>query len=335
MPATIFDVARAAEVSTATVSNALNGTGRVSEATRRRVREAAERLGYRPNVAGRALRTGRTGMLALGVTTYGPHEWNFSEVAFYTQLITAATATAHRHGYALTILPATLTEPEWQALAVDGVILLDSPQDDPAIPILRDRGIPIAFDGRPWSLGPRDSWVDNDHAAATEQVIRHLRDQNATRIALVTAYGTDLWTRTCAETYRALVPDPLIDAIDADDPEGRAAAERVLRAGADAVYGLIDGLGRGALAAARDLGLRVPDDVLIATCSEDPSYAWTAPPVTTLSLFPTDTVALAVTALADTLSGFPASVHPGLPTRLTVRESSSRRETGPAEKTGG
>src|SRR5262245_33447800 len=121
MTVTISEVARAAEVSTATVSHALNGTGRVSEATRSRVREVAARLGYRPNAAGRTLRTGRTGVLALAVTTFGRKTWAFSEVAYYAQMIAAATAAAHRHGYALAVLPADLDEGDWGSLAADGV----------------------------------------------------------------------------------------------------------------------------------------------------------------------------------------------------------------------
>ncbi|GAA3233016.1 LacI family DNA-binding transcriptional regulator [Actinocorallia longicatena] len=321
---TISEVARAAEVSTATVSNALNGTGRLSEATRRRVREVADRLGYLPNPAGRALRTGRTRVLGLAVTTYGGHSWNFSEVAYYARLITSATAAAHRHGYALTVLPAALTDRGWRTLAVDGVILLDSPEGDPAVAALRSRGIPIAFDGRPWDLAPGESWVDNDHAATTLRVLDHLASQGARRIALLAGHATDHYTRSCVEAYERYVDEPLIGHIEEDDTEGRVAAGRLLAAGADAVYGLFDGCGRAVLSAARALGLEVPADVLLVTCSEDPAYGWTSPPVSTVSLDPAGTVDLAVTALAGTLAGGPATVHAGRPTLLTVRASSVR-----------
>jgi LacI family transcriptional regulator len=64
-PATIYDVARATGVSPSTVSRALNKPGRLNEATERRIRDAAEALGYRINPMARALPTGKTGTLAL------------------------------------------------------------------------------------------------------------------------------------------------------------------------------------------------------------------------------------------------------------------------------
>lgn len=62
---TIKDVAAAAGVTAGTVSRALRGDPRVIESTRRRIVEAADRLGYRPNLQARALQTGRTGAIGL------------------------------------------------------------------------------------------------------------------------------------------------------------------------------------------------------------------------------------------------------------------------------
>lgn len=59
----IRDVAAAAGVSITTVSDALNGKGRLPDATRRHVREVADRLGYRPSAAARTLRTGKSGLI--------------------------------------------------------------------------------------------------------------------------------------------------------------------------------------------------------------------------------------------------------------------------------
>lgn len=67
MAATLNDVARSAGVSIRTVTNVLNGQVKVSDSTRKRVLSAIERLDYRPNLAARNLRTGRTGILALVV----------------------------------------------------------------------------------------------------------------------------------------------------------------------------------------------------------------------------------------------------------------------------
>ena len=112
---------------------------------------------------------------------------------------------------------------------------------------------------------------------------------------------------------------------DSTDPVGRAEAEQLLRDGADAIYSLLDDSGRGIVEAADALGLRVPDDVLVVTASEDPTYASTPIPVTTVSLRPADTISAAVDALAATLAGGPPTVRSDLPTDLVIRASSTRR----------
>ncbi len=323
---TIVDVAREAGVSTATVSNALNGTGRAAAATRERVREVAASLGYRPNAAGRTLRTGRTGVLALAVTTFGERAWNFAEVAYYARIVAAATSAAHNRGYALTVLPTGLSESDWHAVTADGVVLLDSPEDDPAVRVLRARQIPIAFDGEPAETGPRDSWVDNDHVATTAMVVGHLRAQGARRIGLLAQRTSDGYTQAVVSAFTAQVPEPLVRLVEGTDLTGRADAEALLREGVDAIYGLLDDSGRGVLAAAAHLGVRIPEDVLLVTASEDPTYASTTPSVSTVSLLPVETITAAVDALVDTLAGGESSVLADLATELYVRESSVRRD---------
>src|SRR4051812_37283881 len=101
----IRDVAAAAGVSITTVSDALNGKGRLPEATRQHVRETADRLGYRPSAAARTLRTGRSGLIGLMLTTYGDEPFTFTEIPYFAQMTNAATSAALAHGYGLVVLP--------------------------------------------------------------------------------------------------------------------------------------------------------------------------------------------------------------------------------------
>ena len=109
----IRDVAAAAGVSITTVSDALNGKGRLPDATRRHVREVADRLGYRPSAAARTLRTGKSGLIGLTVTTYGDEPFTFTEFAYFAEMARAATSAALARGYALVILPATSRHDVW------------------------------------------------------------------------------------------------------------------------------------------------------------------------------------------------------------------------------
>ncbi|MEU6313063.1 LacI family DNA-binding transcriptional regulator [Streptomyces sp. NPDC047014] len=336
---TLADIARAAEVSTATVSHALNGTGRLGESTRRRVREVAGALGYGTH------RGPRTRSLGVAVTTYAGDAWDFVGVAYYSRLLTAATSAAHAHGYALTTLPADRgAEPLWHTLAVDGMLLLDSPAGDPVLRALRARGLPVVFDGRPPDPRPGDAWVDNDHTATTRQVLDHLAASGARRIALHAGYGREFYTAAvtsayeqwCAEHGRA----PLLIPFDPEDTAGHAFDAAL--AGPDrpdAVYCVYDPGGRQVLAAAARHGLRIPglripglrtpeprtpgprtpglrtpglpapgprisgasghDGLLLVCASEDPAYAAARPAVTTVTLNPERIAASAVSVLVN------------------------------------
>ncbi|MGW7081987.1 LacI family DNA-binding transcriptional regulator [Streptomyces sp. NPDC054871] len=320
---TLADVARAAEVSTATVSHALNGTGRLGDATRRRVRETATALGYAtPRTAP------RTRTLGVAVTTY-PRAWNYAEVAYFSRALTAATSAAHARGYALTTLPADrAADDAWHSLAVDGMLIMDSPRGDPMVQALRARGVPLVFDGVPGDPRPGDHWVDNDHDATTREVLDHLAASGARRVALQSGDGDEHYARAVTEAYAAWCAergaDPLVVTFDVADAQGRA-FDALLRGPdrADAVYAAYDPGGRQLLAAAARLGLRVPDELRVVCASEDPGYAVTRPPVTTVTLDPERTARAAVGLLVDLIEGRDAPT-PGpvvVPAALLVRAS--------------
>lgn len=347
---TLADIARAAEVSTATVSHALNGTGRLGESTRRRVREVAGALGYG------ARRGPHNRSLGIAVTTYTGFAWDFARIAYYARLLIAATSAAHAHGYALTTLPADRgAEPLWHTLAVDGMLLLDSPADDPVLRALRARGLPVVFDGPPVDPRPGDVWVDNDHTATTREVLDHLAASGARRIALHAGYGREFYTGAvtsayehwCAERRRAplVIPfDPNDDAGHAFDPafagpDGRHRPDRP-----DAVYCVYDPGGRQVLAAAARHGIAIPGPgpgpgggpgpgpgagpgekgLLLVCASEDPAYAENEPAVTTVTFDPERIAETAVSSLVKLIeSGHAESTgRLTVPAGLRVRASS-------------
>ncbi|MFG2943319.1 LacI family DNA-binding transcriptional regulator [Streptomyces sp. NPDC048282] len=318
----ITDIARAAEVSTATVSHALNGTGRMSDSTRRRVRETAALLGYRPRDE-----RPRTRTLGLAVTTHRNVAWNILDVAYYAQAVAAATAAAHRHGYALSVLPST--PGSGQALDLDGLLLIDAPAEDPLTEALRRAGTPLVFVGRPVDARASDIWVGGDHAAAVRSVLDHLTGQGAGRIALIAGPGTDSYTRDCLAAYHAWCAahgqEPLTAPLVPGRGSDSAAHTLLTRADRpDAVYGIYNSSGSALLDAARHHGLRVPEDLLVACMSEDPAYATVDPPVTTLSLNPRTGLETAVTVLVTAIES-PGPHAPVLvPHDLTVRRSTQR-----------
>lgn len=339
----IRDVAAAAGVSITTVSDALNGKGRLPDATRRHVREVADRLGYRPSAAARTLRTGKSGLIGLTVTTYGEEPFTFTEYAYFADMVRAATSTALDRGYALAILPAPVRERAvdvWSNVALDGTVVIDPAAHDPVVHDLLQQGIPVVSDGRPADSLPVTAWVDNDHEAAVDHLLDHLADAGARRIGLLTGTSTDTYTRLSTTAYLRWCErrgqEPLYEAYPAHDArEGAVAADRLLARPdrPDAVYGLFDPNGTDLLAAAHRYGLRVPEDLMLVCCSESTIYEATEPPISTLSLNPARIGTTVVRFLIDAIEGRARSADAVestpreeiMPTNLIVRASSQRR----------
>ena len=291
----IRDVAAAAGVSITTVSDALNGKGRLPDATRRHVREVADRLGYRPSAAARTLRTGKSGLIGLTVTTYGDEPFTFTEFAYFAEMARAATSAALARGYALVILPADLATPR-------RVVERRPRRHRRHRPVRPGPGRQRTASGRasrrlrrpPGRHAAVTAWVDNDHEAAVLGILdhlaarrrpphrpadrhhhRHLHPALDHRLPATGASGSD----RIRSTRRYPAHDPCAGAVAADRLLARPDRP-------DAVYGLFDPNGTDLLAAARRYGLRVPEDLLLVCCSESTVYATTEPPITTLSLKP-------------------------------------------------
>jgi DNA-binding LacI/PurR family transcriptional regulator len=292
---TLGAVAARAEVSTATVSNALNGTGRLSETTRQRVLAAARELGYSPASTARAQARGGTGVLGLTMTTYGDFPVQYTEIPYYAQLTLSTIAAAHERGYLLMVMPSSLSPWMWLNTPMDGVIHVDPRADDPVHSLLRERGIPMVCDGRPPQPHWCDAWVDTDHDAGLHLLLDHLAEAGARRIGLSLPLHDDeyphligrAYASWCAERDRPALVEEYASMPDYFTAE-RDAVGRLLchDPRPDAVVGIYSDSGYNILAAARHHGLRVPQDLLVACVSEDPDYATTTPPVTTLSLRP-------------------------------------------------
>ncbi|MBB1246079.1 LacI family DNA-binding transcriptional regulator, partial [Streptomyces durbertensis] len=136
-PATIVDVARAAGVSKSTASDALQGSGRVAEATRLRVRAAAEQLGYRPNSAARRLRRARTGAIGLHLPQTA------TRLDYYMKLAFGAVARAQEENLDVVLLAPAAHTNEPLASRVDGLLVIDPEADDTAVLELLAAGVPV------------------------------------------------------------------------------------------------------------------------------------------------------------------------------------------------
>ena len=334
-PVSIKDVARAAGVSTTTVSHALNDKGRLPEETRERVRQAARDLGYRPSAIARGLVSGRTGVLGLAASVPDVVQDTFASIEYFSNVINGATAEATRRGYALVIVPATEGGEVWQRVAVDGAVVVDPVEGDPNPDAIRAQGLALVTIGDERSPSGAGSWtVDNDVASAIVSVLDHLMTAGARRPALLTWDWPDAYTVNSIASYGRWCDDRGVEGhvVRIADPEGAATPVRelVARVGSgddaiDAIYALYEPLGASTLGAAADRGLAVPADLLVAATADTGIGRTTMPTLTTLEFHADRLGAEATGLLIDRIEGHTAAPERRMvDTSITVRGSTTR-----------
>jgi DNA-binding LacI/PurR family transcriptional regulator len=328
----IKDVAAAAGVSITTVSHALNDKGRIPEETRRRIRDVARRLGYQPNAIARSLAGGRAGVIALAFSLVDAVPIALTDVDYFGQAIREATTRALERDLALVIGPPTPRSELWSRIPLDGVVVFDPVVDDPVLGALRGRGLPLVIIGRDPGGGEDDYRVDNDHAAGTRTVLDHLAERGARRIALLAGDLGDSFTEDCVRGYGSWCAErgmaPLLELVPSPfDPVARdvLAGWFGMADAPDAVYATFDALGAQTLRTADELGLRVPEDLLVAVCADRDSFLGVPVEPTMLNLHPARTAAEAIDLLVELIEGrAPRQRLRLIPTTLVVRASTER-----------
>ncbi|GAA1782861.1 LacI family DNA-binding transcriptional regulator [Agromyces lapidis] len=348
---TLKDVAAIAGVSYRTVSNVINGRVHVSESTRERVEVAIAELGYRPQLAARQLRMGRSNLITLSVP--------FLSLPYFAQLAHAVVGAAERVGYDV-VVDETHGDPErelraaagFQTLLTDGILL--SPMSLSDAQLVAARGnTPLVVLGERIRAARVDRVVVDSVTSsrdATAHLIASGRDTlgflGAVPDASSGAAAADLRLEGFRSALRAaglearpkhlleVSPwDPASPDGDYSREEGYARVRALLagrsgRGGSDPLDGL-DGLvcandllAIGALRAFREAGVEVPGQVAVVGWDDSPESAYAAPSLTSIAPDLTELARLAVASLLRLVDdpNSPPRVEQA-PYRLVVRES--------------
>lgn len=327
------DVAARAGVSARTVSNVVNGSARVSEQTRQRVQEAIDELGYRPNLAARNLRAGRTGIIGLAIPElHSP---------YFAQLAGLLVEEAQRRSWTV-VIDQTQGDAEAErrlltgggGRVMDGLII--SPWALTAEQLAATaRSLPIVLLGERSPQGLTDR-VAVDNVAAADEATTHLLTCGRRRIAAI-GLQPQLLNGTAeqrTEGYRralrraGIPPRPeweqQVSALHRAD--GARAMEQLLDGGGapDALFAFSDELALGALHTAHNRGVRVPEDVAIVGFDDIEDSQYSLPPLTTVSPDKRQIAQRALQCLADRIYS-PDNEAPAsdltIPHRLVVRSS--------------
>ena len=333
---TQVDGARLAGVSRATVSYVLNDVpdARVPDETRQRVLEAIEELGYEPDARAQALRSGSTKTIALIIPDLqNPHFCEYANgieeaarAAGYHLLLSSTTMNDE---YAVEIFR-DLARRRFDGLIIASSFILEAREAQITLEQVRKRGLPIVEMDENYGV---DS-VSADYRDATREVMSYLLSLGHRRIGLVYGVGNHELGQDRLQPYlegltAANIPieKDLIAECGPAIEDGYQAAKRLLelKVRPTAIITINDLLAMGALRAAADLKLHVPNDLSLVGYDNIPMADFMIPRLTTITK---DAYALGLQAFEMLLTRIQDPDLPRQivqhPPRLIIRESTGR-----------
>lgn len=326
----IKDIARAARVSHSTVSRALRNSPLVNAETRELVRKIAEQQGYSVSAAARSLVTGRTNSIGVVVTSISN--------PFAGEIVGGVEEFALAHGYSI-LLSTSQADPAREIRAVqslhehrvDGILVNSSRVGRLYLPLLAEMKVPIVLINNEHP-GEFIHSVSIDNLRAGRDATRHLVELGHQRIGYAgNQFGLQADTDRFSG-YRQIIEEAdigfapeLVVHGDGGPEAGMRATSRLL-ALADpptAVFCFNDMQALGALRAARERGLKVPDDLSVVGLDDLYLSSYTLPPLTTVQQPMHEMGRLAAQILLELLSGKNPDSRITLAGKLVVRESTA------------
>ncbi len=325
---TLDDVARAAGVSRATASRVINGVVPVSQPASEAVKKAVAMLGYRPNMAARALVTRRVDAVVVMVPE--TEDRVFSDPFFPTAYHGALEAFRHTGIHVLL----SMSHPEdgvdpmlsfFLSDQTDGAIVISHHGQDFARACAASSR-PVVFVGNPGVPGL--SYVDVDHARAAATATRHLLERGARTIGTVTgpmdmSAGVERLRGFQQAMATAGRSGHLIAEGDFTFAGGEAATFDLLshHPEIDALFVASDLMASGTIRAAERLGRRIPDDLLLVGFDDSMIATQSIPPLTTMENRPDVLARTAGLMLLEKLNGREPESPVILHSELIKRES--------------
>ncbi|WP_163526666.1 catabolite control protein A [Halobacillus ihumii] len=268
MNVTIYDVAREASVSMATVSRVVNGNPNVKPATRKKVNDAIERLGYRPNAVARGLASKKT-------TTVGVIIPDISSI-FFAELARGIEDIATMYNYNIILSNSDQNKDKELHLInamlgkqVDGLVFMGGTITDEHVHEFKNASVPVALAATVDETKETPS-VNINYEQAAYEAVELLVSHNNERIAYVSgAENTEINNQKLEGYKRALrdrnlnINDDLIITGDYSYDSGIEAFEQLweLDEKPSAIFVAADEMALGVIHGAQDRGLSVPEDV--------------------------------------------------------------------------
>ncbi|MEL6168643.1 MAG: LacI family DNA-binding transcriptional regulator [Pseudomonadota bacterium] len=331
---TSLEVARRAGVSQSAVSRVFTKGASVSDKTAEKVRQAAEELGYRPNVLARAMASGKSRMIGLVVA--------YLDNYFYPEALEKLSTALQSRGYhVLVFMTARADDSLDHVLAeildyqVDGIVMASVSMSSTIASRCQAAGVPVVLFNRSQDM-PGITAVTSDNHAGGRDVARFLNDGGHERIAYLAGWEGASTQRDREAGFRAgliAAGVPLFDRVVGNytSETARSATlelfDRPADKRPDALFAANDHMAFVAMDVIRsELGLSVPDDVSVVGFDDVPPAAWPAYNLTTIRQRANAMVDRTVAALLDEIES-PDTARPQritLDAPLIVRGSARR-----------
>ncbi|MHA6802832.1 LacI family DNA-binding transcriptional regulator [Salinifilum ghardaiensis] len=332
---TIADIARAAGVSTGAASYALNNRPGVSDPTRKRVLEIAERLGWAPSSAARSLTGGRAN--AIGMVVDRPAR-ELGIEPYFMQLISGIQDALADGPTALLLQVTDNSDAElsayrrwWAEGRVDGVLMVDLRRNDPRVSLVRELGMPAVAMGEPSSGGGLPCVWTDDHVAIVE-VLEYLVALGHRRIVRVAGPEEFVHTQVRSEAFTSVagqlgLEEARIVSADYSDEAAARVTRRVLT-GSSRPTALVfdnDVMAVSALGVAQELGIAVPAELSVVAWDDSALCKLVRPALSAISRPILERGAAAVNLLLESIAGGTAGE-----VKTSDPELVPRSTTGPA-----
>jgi LacI family transcriptional regulator len=330
---TLEDIAKQAGVSRSTASRVVNDDPHVSDSVRMKVQEVILATGYHPHAAARSLASHRSWMIGLvlprTVSTF------FTD-PYFPRLTQGVAQACNQHNYTLGLFLLDTKEDEKRILPrishkgmLDGILLQTAQMEDKLIDKLVSADFPVVIAGRPFKANGI-SYIDVDNINASHDAVCHLIQLGYKHIGTITGMMNSTVGIDRKEGYRKAileqgweVDENLIVEGDFTEESGYAGIKQLLPYKPDAVFAASDTMAIGAMRAAREAGLHVPNDVAFVGFDDLPIASQSDIKLTTVRQPIIQFGVKAVETLIDLIeNGIKPSRCIIMDTELIIRESS-------------
>lgn len=294
---TIKDVAKEANVAPSTVSRVIADSPRISEKTKRRVKEIMDKLGYYPNLQARSLAAKST--QTIGVVMPNGAFYSFQN-PFFPEVLRGISKNAHLSKYGIYLSTGSTEDEIFEEVIsmvmgrrVDGIILLYSRINDRTMNYLEEMDFPFVVVGRPHENEERITYVDNDNIFITKQVTNYLINLGHHNIAFVGGNQEYIVTVDRLNGYRLALKEaglPINDSYFVHEKvifeKGKEAIESLMSLDSPptALVTQDDLMAYELISHLEKLNIKVPDDISIISFNNLSLSEHSNPPLTSVDI---------------------------------------------------